>query len=184
MSEQLQVLTTLATRFGEAGIPYMVTGLIASSYYAEPRFTRAIDIVVEMSQRDVSRVAQLLSEDFHVDEEAIGRAVARRGLVNVFHRQSFVKVDLIVRKETALRREEFARRRVATIGNVSVAIVAPDDLILSKLVWMKESGSDVQRRDIERLVQSVEALDRAYIERWAAELSVASLWHEIAGSRR
>lgn len=184
MSEQLQVLTTIATRFTEAGIPYMVTGSIASSHYAEPRFTRDIDIVVEMTQRDVPRVVQLLDDEFHVDEEAIGRAVARRGLVNVFHRQSFVKVDLIVRKETAYRREEFARRRVANIGNVSVAIVSPEDLILSKLVWIQESGSDVQRRDVARLVQSVEALDRAYIERWAEELSVASLWREIVGSDR
>lgn len=59
-----------------------------------------------------------------------------------------------------------------------------EDLILSKLVWMKESGSEMQRRDVARVVQDVGGLDRVYIERWAQELGVTTLWHEIAGKGR
>jgi len=40
MNDQLDILKLVARRFDGAGIPYMLTGSLALSYYAEPRFTR------------------------------------------------------------------------------------------------------------------------------------------------
>ncbi|HEV8672743.1 MAG TPA: hypothetical protein VGX21_01745 [Methylomirabilota bacterium] len=48
MSEELEVLKSVARRLDDLGIPYMVTGSMATSYYAVPRMTRDIDIVVEL----------------------------------------------------------------------------------------------------------------------------------------
>ncbi len=89
-------------------------------------------------------------------------------------------MDLIVRKETPYRLEEFRRRRAVVVDGMSVWLVAPEDLILSKLVWMRESGSELQRRDVELLVASVRDLDRKYIERWAVDLRVQDAWREVA----
>ena len=36
-----------------AGIPYMVTGSVASSYYGEPRATRDLDVVIEPDSRSL-----------------------------------------------------------------------------------------------------------------------------------
>ena len=47
MSDELDVLKSVAARLGEAGIPYMVTGSMAANFYAVPRMTRDIDLVVE-----------------------------------------------------------------------------------------------------------------------------------------
>jgi hypothetical protein len=46
-------------------------------------------------------------------------------------------------------------------------------LLLSKLVWAGESGSDLQLRDAAALVASLPDLDWAYISRWASTLGVA-----------
>lgn len=178
MSDQLDVLKLVATRLDSAAIPYMVTGSIAASHYATPRFTRDIDVVVELAPVDAERVAQLFGNDFYSDSEALKTATVRRGMANLIHRDLLVKVDFIVRKDTPYRIEEFHRRRSVMIEGVRISIVAPEDLILSKLLWMKDSRSEIQRRDVQNLLEAVPDLDTAYVERWAGELSVLALWRE------
>lgn len=179
MSDQLDVLKLVAARLDGASIPYMVTGSIAASHYSTPRFTRDIDIVVELVPADAERVSQLFESEFYSDPDAVRRAARQRGMVNLIHRELLVKVDFIVRKDNPYRLEEFRRRRHVPIEDVSVSIVAPEDLVLSKLVWMKDSRSEVQRRDIENLLDAVSDLDLGYIETWANELGVLALWREI-----
>jgi hypothetical protein len=50
MSEELEILKLIAARLDAACIPYMVSGSIAMSYYAQPRMTRDIDIVTDLLQ--------------------------------------------------------------------------------------------------------------------------------------
>jgi hypothetical protein len=179
VSDQLDVLKLVATRLDSASIPYMVTGSIAASHYAMPRFTRDIDIVLELAPADAERVSQLFEPEFYSDTEALKRAARQRGMVNLIHRELLVKVDFIVRKDSPYRIEEFRRRRCVSIEEIIVSIVAPEDLVLSKLVWMKDSQSEVQRRDIKTLLLSVRDLDLAYIEEWSNALGVSKLWQEI-----
>jgi hypothetical protein len=56
--------------------------------------------------------------------------------------------------------------------------VSREDLVLSKLVWAKDSGSELQRRDVRTLLD--DSMDRAYLDRWAARLGVAEALAEIA----
>jgi hypothetical protein len=46
VSDQQEVLLDVADRLEAAGIPFMLSGSVALSYYAEPRMTRDIDIGV------------------------------------------------------------------------------------------------------------------------------------------
>ncbi len=75
MSEELQVLKLVTGRLAEAGISYMVTGSMAVNYYAVPRMTRDIDIVVELSELDVNRAVKLFEKDFYVDQEMVQEAI-------------------------------------------------------------------------------------------------------------
>ena len=68
----------------------------------------------------------------------VREAVRRRGICNLIHTASVVKVDFVIRKDSVYRREEFSRRRRASIGGHEFAIVAPEDLVLSKLEWAKD----------------------------------------------
>lgn len=52
MTAELDVLRDAVARLDRAGVRYMLTGSIALSYYAEPRMTRDIDLVVELEARD------------------------------------------------------------------------------------------------------------------------------------
>jgi hypothetical protein len=56
-----------------------------------------------------------------------------------------VKVDILVRKDTEYRRVEFGRRRRVSFETHSFDVVAPEDLIVSKLDWARDTRSETQR---------------------------------------
>jgi hypothetical protein len=109
-------------------------------------------------------------------------AIARRGMFNVIHAEWIVKADFIVRKDAAYREVELERRPWLEVGGMAIAFVAPEDLILSKLVWGKDSHSELQRNDVRQLVRSVGDLDWGYLQTWAAELGVRDALERIGGS--
>ena len=50
--------------------------------------------------------------------------------------------------------------------------VSPEDLILSKLMWANDSGSELQMRDVSQLILSAKDLDKDYLSAWAETLGV------------
>lgn len=151
MNEELEVLKTVTARLGGARIPYMVTGSIAVNFYALPCMTRDIDLVVELSEPDADRLVRLFQEDFYVDRNMVLRAVTQRAMFNMIHHAHVIKVDVIVRKDSDYRREEFARRRAVSVEGHELFIVSPEDLILSKLEWAKEDTDP----EIERIYRAM-----------------------------
>src|SRR5881628_2746269 len=63
----------------------MVTGSFAANYYAVPRMTRDIDLVVELSGGDADRFCALFEGDFYLDRDAVRAAIASRGAFNLIH---------------------------------------------------------------------------------------------------
>ncbi len=156
-------------------------GSISLSYYAQPRLTRNIDIVVELSSNDDEWLVELFADDFYVDAEMIRDAVARDDMFNVIHYESVMKIDFIVRKDTPYRQQEFLRRCPIEVDGMALWFVTAEDLLLSKLVWAVDSHSETQLNDIRNLITSVTALDWIYIESWTTELQVAELLREVRG---
>lgn len=181
MTEELEVLATVARRLEVAGIRYMVTGSFAANYYAVPRMTRDIDLVVELAAADADRFCAGFEGDFYLDRDAVRAAIANRGAFNLIHLQHVVKVDCIVRKDSEYRRTEFERRRQGSIEGHGVAIVTPEDLIVSKLDWMRHTRSEVQLSDVRNLLRSVPDLDRRYLAHWTERLGLVALYREALG---
>lgn len=179
MSEEIDVLKIVTERLDGSAIPYMVTGSMAVSVYAIPRMTRDVDLVIELSTDDAERICALFGPDFYVDPDTVRTAVARQGTFNVIHVQLVVKVDFVVRKDTDYRRTEFSRRRRLSFEGHPLFVVAPEDLIISKLDWARETRSAIQLGDVRHLLRSVPNLDRAYLDEWITRLGLASLYHEV-----
>ena len=180
-SEELEVLGIVTQRLEESHIPYMVTGSMAMNYYAVPRMTRDIDVVVEIVVGESDRLCELFEPDFYVDRDAVRRAIADRGTFNVIHTGFVLKVDFVVRKDSDYRREEFSRRKRVSVEGRDFFIVAPEDLIISKLDWARDTRSAVQLADVRNLLASAPALDHAYLRRWIARLGLDSLYGEVGG---
>jgi hypothetical protein len=175
MNDQLDVLKLIARSLEQAKIAYMISGSTAMNCYAQPRMTRDIDIVVELDLTDVKRLVTLFSADFYIDEETVQTAISNQSLFNIIHSELIVKVDFIVRKDTPYRKIEFQRRRLIALDDTKLWLVSPEDLLLSKLVWAKDSQSELQLRDVRNLIDSVDTLDWPYIRQWADVLTVTKL---------
>ena len=177
LDDQSQVLVDVVDRLDREDLRYMISGSIALSAYVQPRMTRDIDVVVDVSADRVDALLRAFHSGFYLDDAAARRAVAERRLVNAVHEATLVKVDLVIRKDAPFRRTEFERRQTVTVHNRQMWIVSPEDLLLSKLVWRTESGSAIQLQDAIQLAAL--DLDWTYVERWAAVLNVAAQVSEI-----
>lgn len=171
MNEQLDFLREIVSRLEGAGIPYMVTGSLAMTFYATPRMTRDIDVVLELDVVRARRIVALFQDDCYIEHESVLDAVSREASFNIIHNERILKADFIVRKDDPYRREEFRRRRRMRIEDgFEVWVVTPEDLVLSKLAW--NPVSELQLRDVSQLVEEATALDWDYVERWARHLGV------------
>jgi len=84
-----------------------------------------------------------------------------------------MKVYLIIRKKTEYSVLEFKRHRMFSLENTNLSVVSAEDLILSKLVWSKDSQSELQLGDVKLLVSSDQGnLDWEYLNHWATELNM------------
>jgi hypothetical protein len=57
-------------------------------------------------------------------------------------------------------------------------ITSREDLILSKLVWARDTGSEMQLRDVRTLID--ESVDWPYLKDWAAKLGIAAKLDELS----
>lgn len=178
MQDELMVLGVVSDRLEGAHIDFMLTGSFALAYYATPRMTRDLDLVVACGERDAGRIVALFSDDFYIDEDVVRSALRLQRMFNVMHLRTAIKVDMIVQKDTEYRTVEFRRRQRVQMGEVRTWIVSREDLILSKLVWAMDSGSEMQRRDVRALAGP--EVDRQYVADWSSRLGVRDLWDEVS----
>lgn len=179
MIDEIRVLKIVVKRLESARIPYMITGSIAANFYTTPRMTRDIDIVIEVEEKDAGTLFSLFSSDFYVDKNSIRNAIHNKQIFNIIHSEGIVKVDFIIRKDTNYRNLEFKNRRSIVFEGQKIFIVSPEDLILSKLFWARESLSEMQIRDVNNLFKTIHNLDRGYIEKWVHELELDEVYNEV-----
>jgi predicted nucleotidyltransferase len=182
MSEEIELIKEVAGRLKKAGIDYMMTGSMAMAVHSMPRMTRDIDVVIQVSPDDIIKIVKLFENDFYIDEGSVRQAIHNRDMFNIIHNESVIKVDFIVRKNEAYRIEEFSRRQQIDIEGVSVFVVAAEDLMLSKLVWAKDSESELQLRDVRQMVANLKNLDYDYMDKWAAALGVNGMLEKVQGN--
>jgi hypothetical protein len=177
---ELDVLRDVSQRLTSGGVAFMLTGSMAMNYYAQPRMTRDIDLVVELASDQIDLLISMFESEYYVDRNAVARAIADRSMFNLIHNETIIKLDCIVLKRHEYRQEEFARRRLVRLGDFETWIVSREDLILSKLYWARDSKSEIQLRDVSNLLTF--DCDMAYLNSRAEDLGVKELLMEVLRS--
>jgi len=180
MKTELDVLRDVSQRLESGGVAFMLTGSMAMNFYAQPRMTRDIDLVVKATSDQTDLLVSLFEAEYYVDRLAIAKAIAQRSVFNLIHNDTIIKFDCIVLKDQQYRQEEFARRQRVSLGDFQTWIVTREDLILSKLYWARNSKSELQLRDVRNLLSS--DCDMPYLFSRAENLGVKPLLEEIVGA--
>ncbi len=182
MTDQRLFLEQIIKALCHAGIPYMISGSIGSSFHGLPRATNDADIVIDPTPNQITSFVKSLGPEYYVSEQAAAEAVENRSMFNVIHMQSGCKADLIICKKRSFSREEFARRIPVHFLGIKACILTPEDSILSKLEWNKGRRSENQWKDALGVLKiQKDNLDFNYLKKWAAELGINDVLDRLIG---
>lgn len=133
---------------GANKVKYLIVGGFAYSYYAEPRYTNDIDILVEATEENGARIVSAIAEFWGMKPE-IGPADFLRSDLIVQLGFEPVRIDIITSGAGIEFRSAWKNRVKAKYGDVGVFFISLGDLIKNK----RAVGRD---RDL---------LDAKYLER-------------------
>jgi hypothetical protein len=173
-----EFLTRVTTALEMHGIPYMVTGSVASSLYGVPRSTNDVDLVIAPTREQLLAVVVMFQRvGLTVAGEAAVAALRNRTQFNVIDFPRGLKADLIVRKEREFSVTEFDRRDTVEVEGMRLTLATPEDVLIAKLEWAKLGDSERQLVDAAGILKMQSAsLDLEYIEKWVDALELRRQW--------
>jgi hypothetical protein len=175
-----KVLDRITAALDQAGIAYMLSGSFASAYYGTPRSTQDIDLVIAATPAQLQAFVRALPGDqYYADVDAALEAHTRQSMFNVIDLETGWKIDLIIRKSRAFSQEEFGRRKLVKIQDITLFVATAEDVMIAKLEWSKLAQSRRQIEDVAAILATRgDSLDYPYLEKWIAELRLTNEWNE------
>lgn len=165
------------------GVPYMITGSVAATMYGEPRNTNDVDIVVELADADLGRLAAAfpLREYYCPPDEVLRVEIRRsvRGHFNLIHHESGFKADMYPIGEDALHRWAMLHRHWIELEGENIPFAPPEYVIVRKLEFYREGGSDKHLRDIRSMLRTDLPLDTEVLEKEIAVRKLDDEWARV-----
>lgn len=179
--EPSELLARVAATLKRLDVAYLVTGSMASTAYGEPRFTNDIDIVADLGVDQVAEFcADFPAPEFYCWEPAVADAVRRRFQFNIIHIESGFKVDVMLATDSPFDRARMTRARPLATAGAVVSFASPEDVIVKKLQYFREGGSEKHLRDIAGVLKvQADHIDSGYITEWAARLGLLAEWRLV-----
>ena len=147
--------------------------------------TNDIDIVVRLLPPRVANLCDAFPEDeFYVSREVALESARSGGQFNVLHPKSGLKIDFMVAQDSDFNTSRFKRAQfLSIVPGITAAFASPEDVILKKLEYFREGGSEKHLRDIVGVIKIVgPGIDRDYLERWATLLGLSELWIQVSNA--
>ena len=146
-------------------IPYVLVGALASNVYSVARSTRDADIVVELTDGDLSRIKNGLSADFDFDPQMMFEVMTNTLRNQIVYRPTGFLIDLFRLSDDPHHRSLFSRRVRTVVPelNLDVWIPTVEDIIIQKLRWGRRKDQDDV---VSMLATSAGQLDNVYVSRW------------------
>lgn len=162
-------------------IRYLISGSVAAMLYGEPRVTHDIDFVVFLRDRDILRLPEAYpaSEFYLPAKEELLTELSRvqKGHFNVIHPESGLKADFYLAKRDELDVWGFRNVREYRIDDTHIRLAPPEYVIVRKLEFFREGGSEKHLRDIRGILNvSGEKISRVDLDEWARHQGVEAEW--------
>jgi hypothetical protein len=168
------------SRLQAVGAPYMVTGSVASMLYGEPRLTLDVDLVVELDVEGADRFLDAFpeAEFYRPPLEVVRIECSResRGHFNLIHYETGMKADVYPASRDELHRWGLEHRRRIAYGSGHLWLAPPEYVILRKLEYWREGGSEKHLRDVRAMLAADLALDRAFLDEELRRRGLEEAW--------
>ena len=185
---QSQPFRVFTRKFEGLQLRYAVTGSLAAIYYGEPRMTNDVDIVCLMRREDAARLHQAFpQEEFYCPPpEVIEMELAReqRGHFNLIHHETGFKADIYLVGRDELHHWALKHSRAAQLDGDTIRFAPPEYIIVRKLQFYREGGSEKHLRDIDRMLEGLgDEWPRTTLEGFIRDRGLASEWAKVLASR-
>lgn len=185
--QPLELLSAFIAPLEVSKIPYFVTGSVASIFYGEPRLTHDVDIVIHLSQADIPQFGSHFPEDkYYCPPEDVIRIETKRrpfGHFNLIHHESGLKADIYPDADDKLHDWAFKKRKRVDLGNLALWLAPPEYVIIRKLEYFREGGSEKHLEDIKKMLPQVCAeLDLKFLEIELEARGLVQYWKRVQGS--
>ena len=173
------LLLYLAVTLERLGIPYLVTGSTAITAYGEHRFTNDIDVVFDLAPEKVDAFCQAFpGPEYLCFPPAVAEAVRTRFQFHILRPTFGLKINVMIASDSEFDRSRLRRGvYLRPAGDQAVCFASPEDVIVKKLEYYREGGSDKHLRDIVGVLKvRGEKVDRTYIAAWTDRLGLAAQW--------
>lgn len=149
--------------------------------YGEPRVTHDIDLIVVLSLDSLPRLADAFSPpEFYLppsDVILVEMHREQRGHFIVIHADSGLKADVYLAGRDELHAWAFRRVRQYSVGSATVRVAPPEYVILRKLEYFREGGSEKHVRDIRSMLAiSGELIDHREMGEWIQRRGLEEVW--------
>lgn len=180
MKSQEEVLLFVLGLLSELKIPYMLVGSFASSYWGRPRTTHDADILLLWNPIHIDSFVKKLEVGFYVDKEDLKDSLKEQRMSNIIHLETGFKIDLSPIGDNDYYTQALARRKKGVIQGKTIYFASPEDVILTKLLWAKQSESQRQIEDARGILSiQKDTIDFNYLKHWAQILSTTQLLNKI-----
>jgi hypothetical protein len=180
--EQADLLKYAVACIESNDIPYLLAGSLASGVYGEPRHTLDIDIVIDLKMSQIDAVCTAFPPpEFYISRSAAIEAIETGRQFNVLNPPSGNKIDFMISRRDSWGRSQLQRRRrEMLVPGCEGYAAAPEDIIISKLIYFQEGRSEKHIRDIVAMMDSSASLiDKNYLQKWIDELGLANEWQHV-----
>lgn len=172
---QEDLLVKVTAKLHRLKIPYMITGGIAVIFYGRPRLTHDFDLVVTIKPGQIPSLMKAFQDEFYISQEAIQDALDRQNMFNMIHFDSGIKVDFWIIQASEFDRKRFERKQKHSYGGKEIYFSSPEDIILKKILWFKESEIQKHLEDAFGILEIQQSLDFDYLKMWADKLGIQGL---------
>lgn len=183
--DQEQLLKLITTLLQKKHIPYMITGALSVIFYGRPRASHDIDFVIEVKEGNtrllIDAFSKLPHREFVVDLTLIKKAVVGKRMFNLLHLPTMLKLDFFLLKNEEFDRSRFQRRKTFNVFGQKMTFASPEDTILVKLLWYKDTKIEKHLIDAAFVYQiQKNSLDGKYLLSWAKNHKTINLLRELS----
>ncbi|NQT46204.1 MAG: hypothetical protein HQ593_01835 [Candidatus Omnitrophica bacterium] len=149
----------ILAEFQEERVRYVIVGGVALGLFGSPRTTYDLDILVEMSDDNLSKIVKILKENGYsvkqpVDPMGIADARTRKKWIeekgmkafNFYKADSGKEVDIIIDSPVSFKEAQKSMVLVRG-GGLTLPVLSTDNILKMK----KEAGRDIDQLDIKYL---------------------------------
>jgi hypothetical protein len=161
----------------ELPFPYCLVGALALGAWGTPRATHDLDAMIAIGHTDRHQLLQALTT-YGFTEDA--QWAEHDPMIRDYHvrlQRGAIPVDLMLPRDDH-DHITLTRRLQYELGDLSLWIISPEDLVLHKL----KAGRAQDLIDVLSVLQrQITSLDQAYITNWAKRLGIWEEWQYIQG---